>query len=75
VVEAIQNHTDYMCEFRYARKGETEWRWMMGRGRAFYDNTVGPLGWLDLDGTSRNVSRQKKPFANSASCCESRFLA
>lgn len=49
VRQAIENHTDYNVEFRYTPKGG-EVRWMLGRGRAFYDESGTPfrlagLGW------------------------------
>jgi PAS domain S-box-containing protein len=49
VATAIQDRNDYEVEFRYTRKGEGL-RWMIGRGRAFYDSSGTPrrlagLGW------------------------------
>jgi PAS domain S-box-containing protein len=52
VRDAIETRTDYEVEFRYMRKGEGQpcQRWMIGRGRAFYDDAGRPfrlagLGW------------------------------
>ncbi|HEY7546163.1 MAG TPA: PAS domain S-box protein, partial [Blastocatellia bacterium] len=60
VAEAIENHTDYAIEFRYLRKGETEFRWMAGRGRAFYDADGRPfrLAGFGWDITERKQSEQ-----------------
>ena len=49
VREAIENHRDYEIEFRYAPIGGGQ-NWMLGRGRAFYDDFGKPfrlagLGW------------------------------
>ena len=49
VRHAIQTHSDYDVEFRYTQKGGAR-RWMLGRGRAFYDEAGKPyrlagLGW------------------------------
>lgn len=49
VRQAIETHSDYTIEFRYTRKDGAQ-RWMLGRGRAFYDeagkpSTLAGLGW------------------------------
>jgi len=49
VRHGIQTHSDYDFEFRYTRKDGGR-GWMLGRGRAFYDDTGKPyrlagLGW------------------------------
>src|SRR2546430_15037678 len=41
VQRAIENQTDYDVEFRYTPKGGGV-RWMLGRGRAFYDASGKP---------------------------------
>ncbi|HEY5609831.1 MAG TPA: PAS domain S-box protein, partial [Thermoanaerobaculia bacterium] len=50
VVRAIHNREEYTVEFRYTRKGATAPRWMLGRGRAYYDAEGKPVrlagfGW------------------------------
>jgi len=49
VRRSIQTHSDYDIEFRYTRKDGAR-GWMLGRGRAFYDQSGKPyrlagLGW------------------------------
>ena len=49
VRRGIQTHSDYDIEFRYTRKDGAR-GWMLGRGRAFYDQSGKPyrlagLGW------------------------------
>ena len=41
VVDAIQNHSDYVVEFRF-RHADGSIRWMDGRGRATYDESGRP---------------------------------
>jgi PAS domain S-box-containing protein len=54
VMNAVESHTDYDVEFRYRRKDGSE-RWMLGRGRGFYDESGKPyrLAGLGLDITER----------------------
>jgi PAS domain S-box-containing protein len=54
VMSAIEKQRDYEVEFRYRRKDGTE-RWMLGRGRGFYDDAGKPhrLAGLGLDITER----------------------
>ncbi len=54
VIKAIESRTDYEVEFRYRRKDGVE-RWMLGRGRGFYDDSGKPyqLAGLGLDITER----------------------
>jgi len=54
VTNAVESLTDYDVEFRYRRKDGVE-RWMLGRGRGFYDDTGKPyrLAGLGLDITER----------------------
>jgi PAS domain S-box-containing protein len=54
VLNAIESGTDYDVEFRYRRKDGHE-RWMLGRGRGFYDDNGKPhrLAGLGLDITER----------------------
>jgi PAS domain S-box-containing protein len=59
---AIRDHTDYTIEFRYTRKGEISQRWMVGRGRAFYDSDGKPvrlagLGWDITDRKQAELER------------------
>jgi PAS domain S-box-containing protein len=49
VRDAIENHKEYEIEFRYVPRGGGQ-HWMIGRGRAFYDESGKPyrlagLGW------------------------------
>lgn len=57
---AIENHTAYTVEFRYTRRGETEPRWMVGRGRAFYDSAGKPyrLAGFGWDITARKIAEE-----------------
>lgn len=54
MINAIESRSDYDVEFRYRRKDGSE-RWMLGRGRAFYDDSGKPyrLAGLGLDITER----------------------
>jgi PAS domain S-box-containing protein len=54
VGNAIETGGDYEVEFRYRRKDGME-RWMLGRGRGFYDDAGNPhrLAGLGLDITER----------------------
>jgi PAS domain S-box-containing protein len=54
VTNAVESRTDYDVEFRYRRKDGVE-RWMLGRGRGFYDDSGKPsrLAGLGLDITER----------------------
>jgi len=54
VLKAIESGSDYEVEFRYRRKDGAE-RWMLGRGRGFYDDSGKPyrLAGLGLDITER----------------------
>ncbi|HEX3230034.1 MAG TPA: PAS domain S-box protein, partial [Pyrinomonadaceae bacterium] len=54
VRSAVESLTDYEVEFRYRRKDGVE-RWMLGRGRGFYDDSGKPyrLAGLGLDITER----------------------
>lgn len=62
VATAIQNHTDYEVEFRYRRKGDPAIRWMIGRGRAFYDASGKPyrLAGLGWDVTERKRAEEER---------------
>jgi PAS domain S-box-containing protein len=61
VAHAIDKHTDYAVEFRYTPKGGNT-RWMMGRGRAFYDDSGKPvrLAGLGWDITERKQAEQER---------------
>jgi PAS domain S-box-containing protein len=54
VATAIRSQTDYVVEFRF-QTAQGEWRWMDGRGRAFYgeDGTPQWLFGLGIDITER----------------------
>jgi PAS domain S-box-containing protein len=61
VRQAIENHTDYNIEFRYAPKGGGL-RWMLGRGRALYDTAGKPyrLAGLGWDITERKQAEEER---------------
>jgi PAS domain S-box-containing protein len=56
---AIEHKTDYDIEFRYTPKGNGQ-RWMLGRGRALYDESGKPyrLAGLGWDITERKQAEQ-----------------
>src|SRR5438445_670419 len=70
---AIENHTDYDMEFRYTRKDGSE-RWMLGRGRAFYDEDGKPqrLAGLGWDITERKLMEHS--LVNAAQEQEAQYL-
>lgn len=53
---SVASHTDYVIEFRF-RHADGGWRWMEGRGRAFYadDGTARWLYGLGIDITERKA--------------------
>src|ERR1051326_7487007 len=59
VQEAVENHSDYTIEFRYTHKDGGR-RWMLGRGRAFYDDNGKPyrLAGIGWDITQRKESEE-----------------
>jgi PAS domain S-box-containing protein len=59
VDRAIEQHTDYACEFRF-RHADGGWRWMDGRGRAEYDASGRPLRLhgVGIDITARRQAEE-----------------
>jgi PAS domain S-box-containing protein len=68
VVGAIENRTDYEIEFRFSPKGGGL-RWMIGRGRATYDEEGRPvrLAGIGVDITERKRAEEALQFLADAS--------
>jgi len=64
--QALQNHRDYVVEYRF-RHRSGEWRWMEGRGRAFYRNDGQPAitYGLGIDITERKRSEEERRRLNA----------
>jgi signal transduction histidine kinase len=80
VDSAVRNCSDYIIDFRF-RYANGEWRWMEGRGRAFYadDGTPRNLYGIGIDVTDRKRAeialREAKLAAESANELKDQFLA
>ncbi|MGZ8842747.1 MAG: MASE1 domain-containing protein [Pyrinomonadaceae bacterium] len=73
---AIKDRSDYDVEFRYRRKDGRE-RWMLGRGRAFYDDEGKPyrLAGLGLDITERKQAEiASKRLAAIVECSDDAII-
>ena len=65
VARAIETHSDYEIEFRYKQKGGAS-GWMLGRGRAFYNDAGRPyrLAGLGWDISERKQIEEALEFAS-----------
>ena len=58
IATAIRDRREYEIEFRFHRKGDSSFRWMLTRARPYYDATGNPvtLAGISLDVTERKTA-------------------